>query len=212
VDLRHPNAGTIHDQPGFKHYRKLNPGYDNNLQDRGGACQQAGRMDTINGNAMLELLAASGPDPQYATQLDLYGRFVGSWDIDNRRLDHETGQWQADTGHWHFGWILAGRGIQDTLEFAARPGTTVRLYDTRHDVWRVVWFAPSLGDICRLVGRHDDDGICQEGTQPDGTAIRWIFTDIKPNSFTWRGYIDRAGSGEWVLEQEMLARRSGTRD
>jgi hypothetical protein len=167
-------------------------------------------MDTRDSNAMLELLAASGPDPEYAVQLDLYGRFVGSWDIDNRRLDHVTGQWRADKGHWHFGWVLAGRGIQDTLEFGARPGTTVRLYDTGQDVWRVVWFAPSLGDICRLVGRRDGDRIFQEGIQPNGAAIRWIFTGIELDSFTWRGYIDRASTGEWVFEQEMLARRSGT--
>lgn len=164
-------------------------------------------MQTIEGNAMLSLLAADGPDPGYATQLDLYGRFVGSWDIDNRYLDAKTGQWLENSGHWHFGWILAGRGIQDTLEFGARPGTTVRLYDTKQDVWRVVWFAPSVGDICRLVGRRDGDGIFQEGTQPDGKAIRWIFKDIEADSFTWQGYVDLAGTGEWVLEQEMHARR-----
>ena len=48
-------------------------------------------METIEGNAMLELLAASGPDPDYADQLNLYGRFVGSWHIDNRIVDRETG-------------------------------------------------------------------------------------------------------------------------
>jgi hypothetical protein len=165
-------------------------------------------METIEGNAMLRLLAASGPEPDHADRLNLYGRFVGSWDIENRFVDPETGEWRQNAGHWHFGWVLGGRAVQDTLEFGARPGTTVRLYDTKNDVWNVVWFAPSRGDICRLVGRADGDGIFQEGTEPDGTKIRWTFTDIEPDSFTWRGYIDRAGTGEWELEQEMLARRS----
>jgi hypothetical protein len=158
-------------------------------------------------DAMLELLAAAGPDPQYAAQLDLYGRFVGSWHIDNRQLNHETGQWRENTGHWHFGWILGGRGVQDTLEFGGRPGTTVRLYDPDEDRWRVVFFSPSRGDIFTLVGRRDGTGVFQEGTQPDGRAIRWIFKDVEADSFTWQGYIDLAGTGEWALEQEMRARR-----
>jgi hypothetical protein len=159
-------------------------------------------------DAMLKMLAAAGPDPEYAAQLDLYGRFVGSWDIANRELDHETGQWRENTGHWKFGWVLGGRGVQDTLEFGGRPGTTVRLYDPKQDVWQVVWFSPSRGDISHLVGRRDGDGVFQEGTQPDGTAIRWIFKDVEADSFTWHGYVDLAGTGEWVLEQEMLARRT----
>jgi hypothetical protein len=169
-------------------------------------------MGINEGNAMLELLAAAGPDPEYAAQLDLYGRFVGSWDIHNRELDHETGQWHENTGHWHFGWILGGRGVQDTLEFGGRPGTTVRLYDPKRDVWQVVWFSPSRGDLRALVGRRDGDGVFQEGTEPDGGAIRWIFKDIEADSFTWHGYIDPGGTGEWVLEQEMLARRTGYGD
>ena len=165
-------------------------------------------METIDGNAMLRLLAADGPDPDYAEQLDLYGRFVGSWDIANRQLDLDTGQWRENNGHWHFGWILGGRGVQDTLEFGARPGTSVRLYDTRQDVWRVVWFPPSIGDTCRLVGKRDDEGIFQEGTQQDGRQIRWLFRDIEPRSFRWLGYVDPDGTGEWVLEQEMRATRT----
>jgi hypothetical protein len=166
-------------------------------------------METLDGRAMLKLLAAPGPDPDYAEQLDLYGRFVGSWDIDNRKLDLDTGDWHENTGHWHFGWVLGGRAIQDTLEFGARPGTTVRLYDTKQDVWRVVWFAPSFGDICVLVGRRDGDGIFQEGSQPGGAKIRWTFSEIRADSFLWRGYLDRDGTGEWLLEQEMPARRTG---
>jgi hypothetical protein len=167
-------------------------------------------METTEGNAMLTLLTAPGPDPEYAERLDLYGRFVGSWDIDNRQLDLDSGQWRENTGHWHFGWVLGGRAIQDTLEFGGRPGTTVRLYDTKQDVWRVVWFSPSVGDICRLVGRRDGDGILQEGAQHDGAGIRWLFTDIEADSFHWLGYLDRAGTGEWILEQEMRARRTAS--
>lgn len=162
-------------------------------------------METIEGDAMLALLHAPGPDPEYADQLDLYGRFVGSWDIDNRKLDLDTGEWRENAAHWHFGWTLGGRAIQDTLEFGGRPGTTVRLYNPERDTWRVVWFAPSVGDICVLEGRRDGEGIFQEGTQPGGARIRWIFSDVSADSFLWRGYLEH--TGEWILEQEMRAHR-----
>jgi hypothetical protein len=162
-------------------------------------------METIEDNAMLTLLNAFGPDPEYADQLDLYGQFVGSWDIDNRKLDLDTGEWLENTAHWHFGWTLGGRAIQDTLEFGGRPGTTVRLYNPKRDAWRVVWFAPSVGDICVLEGRRDGERIFQEGTQPDGARIRWIFSEISADRFLWRGYLERAG--DWILEQEMRAHR-----
>src|ERR1043166_1185365 len=36
---------------------------------------------------MIEALHADGPDPEYADRLMLFGRLVGSWDIEGRFLD-----------------------------------------------------------------------------------------------------------------------------
>jgi len=46
----------------------------------------------------------------------------------------------------------------------------------------------------------------QDGTLPDGSAIRWSFRDIGPDSFRWRD--ERSTDGRtWALQQEYLARR-----
>ena len=37
---------------------------------------------TVTGQELLAVWASPGPDPDYAAQLAMFGRFVGSWDIE----------------------------------------------------------------------------------------------------------------------------------
>jgi hypothetical protein len=46
-----------------------------------------------------------------------------------------------------------------------------------------------------------------EGSRPDGTAIRWSFTDIRPESCTWRGEASSDGGKTWHPEAEFRMRR-----
>jgi hypothetical protein len=43
--------------------------------------------------------------------------------------------------------------------------------------------------------------------RPDGTPIRWIFTDIRVDSCTWRGEASSDGGKTWHLEAEFRLRR-----
>src|SRR5205823_14803511 len=72
-------------------------------QDRQGPAAVSGL-----GNALL----AAGPQSKMRDKLDLFGQFVGNWDVDivNHLPDGRT---QTVTGEWHFGWILGGAAIQD---------------------------------------------------------------------------------------------------
>jgi len=63
-------------------------------------------------SAFLEALGADGPSADRAGKMDLYGRFVGSWDLDVRQFS-EDGRERRRAGEWHFGWALEGRAIQD---------------------------------------------------------------------------------------------------
>jgi hypothetical protein len=166
---------------------------------------------------LLDELGAGGQYPGDEKALDLYGRLVGSWDVANRyRLP--DGGWTTGTVVWTFGWVLAGRAIQDVMWFTGpgpdgfpvrETGSTMRLYDPAADHWHIVWFAPS-GRTRTLVGRPGDDGgIVQEGRQGDGTTVRWLFTDLTPTSFRWLGYVSTDDGESWELDQEMLARRRG---
>ena len=165
---------------------------------------------------MTEELAAAGPWPGHETEMDLYGRLVGPWDVLNRYFVEETGEWVNGTVVWTFGWALAGHTVQDVMWFTGPgpdgfprrvTGSTVRHYDPATKSWAIVWFSP-LGQVTTLTGRPaDDGGIVQEGTDPGGRPIRWLFTELTGESFRWLGYISDDQGATWRLEQEMLARR-----
>ena len=165
---------------------------------------QNGRMN----DAVMRLLPADGPDPDLGDAADLYGRLIGSWDIDNREYDESTGEWHRDKRECHVRWVLGGRVVQDLWGSPERGfGTTVRAYDATLGAWRVHWFAPYYNGFCVMTGRSDGDRIWQEGTQQDGRPIRWSIVDITPDAFTWRGEISDDGGETWRLEQEMKATR-----
>jgi hypothetical protein len=160
---------------------------------------------------MPAVLGATGPHPDHADKLHLYGQLVGTWDVENRYLDPSDGNWYTGTVVWTFGWILDGHGVQDVMRFrfpdgSTPTGTTVRLLNQKTGEWQVVWF-PQSGQLCTLVGRRSPEGILQEGTQLDGASIRWSFTEMTADSFRWQGYIRRDRDATWELEQEMHAKR-----
>jgi len=67
-------------------------------------------------------------------------------------------------------------------------------------------FRAILGNKNRLESGKD---IVQVGTHADGTPIRWIFTDITPNSFRWTGEALEPDGNTWKLEAEFRAKRVG---
>ena len=52
------------------------------------------------------------------------------------------------------------------------------------------------------------DEIFQEGKGSDGTWLRWIFSDLRPDQFRWRAEISRDEGASWHKAIEMLARRT----
>jgi hypothetical protein len=169
--------------------------------------REGSRLARMN-NPILAFLPADGPHPDLGAEADLYGRFVGSWDIDNHYYDEKRGQWADNHGECHFGWIHDGRAIQDLWGSPERGfGTTIRSYDLSIDAWRIHWFSPAWASFCRLIGRAEGDRIVQLGEQSDGRPIRWSFNDITADSFLWRGETSEDDGVTWRLEQQMHARR-----
>ena len=58
-----------------------------------------------------------------------------------------------------------------------------------------------------LVGRRVGTEVVQEGTRADGTLIRWVFSDIKPDACIWRGEASTDAGKTWRLEAEFRLRR-----
>lgn len=153
---------------------------------------------------------------------DAYGWLIGSWDLDVRRFG-TNGAEHTGSGEVHFAWVLEGRAMQDVWIMPRRAernprlgktfnvyGMTLRVWDAVKQAWLVTWINPVTGARDELIGRRRGADIVQVGTHSDGTPIRWIFTDITPDSFRWVGEaLDRDGI-TWRLEAEFRARRSRT--
>jgi len=154
---------------------------------------------------VFETLAAPGPYPQDEDKLGLFGRFIGSWDLEGTWYQPD-GSRRTGRGEWHFAWILGGRGIQDVLYAAGAPshefGSTLRGYDRSIDAWHLSWMQPASGEFVNLIGRQAGDGIVCESVDP-GPQRRWSFTDITQGSFTWLGEVSNDHGKTWFLEQEM---------
>jgi hypothetical protein len=172
--------------------------------------------------AFLAALGADGPSADRTGKMDLYGWLIGSWDLDIVRYLPD-GATRRRKGEWHFGWALEGRAIQDvwiTPPRGAREGdaaaninsygTTLRVYDPRIDAWQVQWTDPVTQNFLTMIGRKEGDDIVQTGTDASGQPVRWSFSDIAPDSFTWRGETSPDQGANWRLDVEFACRRSAS--
>jgi hypothetical protein len=164
---------------------------------------------------LLEGLGAEGPYPEIASKLSLFGQFVGDWEITEWRQMDPEGHWSTDRGELHWRWILGGRAVQDvwsTFDPAAgrmQPlGTTLRFYDASIDAWRSLWISPVNRVARPFVGRQVGSEIVLEGRNARDVPIRWIFSDITPDSFRWRAEEQQAAAWEWIMDEEMRIRRT----
>ncbi len=167
----------------------------------------------------LAALAAPGRSPEIPESADAYGWLIGSWELDV--FDYPAdGAVRRSQGEVHFGWMLEGRAVQDvwimprrserTAELGKtgnRYGTTLRVWDPSIQAWRVTWINPVTGSWDELIGRRSGKDVVQVGTHPDGTPIRWIFTEITPDSFHWTGEALNPDGKTWKLEAEFRAKR-----
>lgn len=158
---------------------------------------------------LVQALVATGPAVGLERELELFGRFVGRWNVHNALFSEATGQWAESRLTWTFGWIIDGRGVQDVLtnDIGAALGTTVRTWDERAG-WRAVWFCPKAAEHVVLTAVADGAGIRLDGTQADGRRVRWLFSDIAASSFTWDGWCSNDDGTTWWHEQHMDVQRA----
>ncbi len=169
-------------------------------------------------SAFTEALVADGPHPQWQAQLQLFGQFVGVWDLDWTGYQAD-GSSMTVKGEWIFGWVLEGRAIQDVWICPSRAervtpgapsgeyGTTLRFYDAKLDVWRVIWAGPGHNNLRTFTAKRIGEEIVIEQLDPERGIIRWIFSEITPDSFQWR-YVSSGDQGAtWSLHEAMECRR-----
>jgi len=157
-------------------------------------------------------LLADKPDPKFHDKAITLGQLAGAWTWEGTEFREDGTRAVTDKGELYFHWILAGRAMQDVWMETERSdgdalvlGTTVRFYDPKTDTWRATWIDPGNNAMKAITGRRTGDDIVFEGTSPSGMQFRWIFSEIKPDSFRW--HADRLIGGKWVLYEDLRARR-----
>jgi hypothetical protein len=166
-----------------------------------------------------DVLAAPGRAREIPEATDVYGWLVGSWDLEVRHYMVDVSA-RGIKGEVHFAWVLEGRAVQDIWIMPPRAartaemdtslnmyGTTLRVWDASLQAWQVTWINSATGRRDELIGRWSGEDIVQVGTHADGTPIRWMFTEITPDSFRWTGEALQPDGKTWKLEGEFRARR-----
>jgi hypothetical protein len=171
-------------------------------------------METLVGAEMIKGLSADGPDPELKEKLMLFGQFVGDWDILEDRFFRQDGTEFVQSGELHWGWILDGRAVQDVWMFRDEDtkrlipaGTTVRFYDPEIDAWQSTWITPLDRVVKKFIGRKVGGEIVLERYGNEGNPLKWIFSEIKRDSFRWRSEESKDGGKTWMVDEEMRIRR-----
>jgi hypothetical protein len=164
-------------------------------------------------------LVAPGRSPEIPEALDVFGWFVGDWELEVKVYWVDVSARHL-TGEVHASRVLEGRAVQDVWimprrsERTAEPertcnmyGSTLRMWDPAIQAWRVRWTNPVTARGNELIARWQGKDIVQLGTHPDGTPIRWIFSEITADSFRWTGESLQADGKTWNLEGEFYGRR-----
>jgi len=166
--------------------------------------------------ALSSVLLADGPDPDYAEELQTFGRFVGSWDVELTEYAR-VGAAETSSAEWHFGWALAGRAVQDvwiTPPIAEQRdgvrarewGTAVRYYDADAKCWRMTGAGPGKHRQILFTGHDDGERIVLDGME-NRCRLNWIFSDIHDDRFLWEAFEDDLGNGAWRRVQQMKVYR-----
>jgi hypothetical protein len=82
----------------------------------------------------------------------------------------------------------------------------LRIYDPKLEAWRILWSDPATNFFSQQIGRAQGADIVQTGPDPRGGSMRWMFSEIQPDSFYWTA--ERTVDGRsWRREVDIRARR-----
>lgn len=164
-------------------------------------------------------LLADRLDPDRAVEVQEFGRLAGLWATRIRHLGADGSHTRVAEGEWEFGLALGGRAVLDVWQvpgrsaLAVRPrsadqecGLCVRIWDPRLQLWRFTFHSTAASLVIHMYARRIDEEIVMERAE-GSDLVRWIFADVRQDSFRWRSERSRDGGRSWTLEQDLDARR-----
>lgn len=163
--------------------------------------------------AFEEALISEGKNEKIPEEYNFFGKVIGEWDLDwYDRLN--TPSPRHVKGEWIFSWVLDGMAVQDVfivpsreerlinIEPDAAYGTTLRIFNPERMIWEVFYGCPE--ECARLEACKEGDEIIL--TEITSQGMKWIFSDITDNSFTWRSKAQMA-NGNWITLARVFATR-----
>jgi hypothetical protein len=170
-------------------------------------------MTTKEAHAFCRALqSATSSLPEHA---QIFAPFIGSWNLVVNWYDDVGNVVRTEEGEWHFSWVLEGRGIQDVWIVPPRAqrasgslyeyGTSIRFYDPALDAWQSTWIGPMHRVVRTFTARKLGAMVILETTPDIIPAMRWSFSDITANAFSWKNEVQVANS--WRTQQSFEAKR-----
>ena len=161
-----------------------------------------------------EALVSDSPNKIIPFECDWFGSLIGEWDfkwISGRGTDSER---QA-VGEWIFSRVLDGTAIQDIFIVPSRKenaidpqpdaeyGTTLRFYNPIDRSWDI--FYGATGEMVRLNAVREGEKIVI--TEITAKQMKWVFSEIRPDSFHWQHLKTRDHGITWYTHIEIFAKR-----
>jgi hypothetical protein len=164
---------------------------------------------------LVAALRAPGPHPSLGEQANVFGRLVGSWDVEYTNFSKDGKVSHHRSGEFIVAWILDGRAMQDIWIVDPSGGrkdrevyTEVRYFDAKSETWHVAFIDPEDASVARFTGGAvGSDRIVFESQDLDGTETRWSFNEIRPDSLLYREESSRDGGNTWRLTSEYHMKR-----
>jgi hypothetical protein len=166
---------------------------------------------------MVTALKALGPHPSLGDQAQVFGRLVGTWDVEYTDFEKD-GKIIHRAGEFIVGWVLDGRAIQDfwiVYPSGKRKdryvSTDLRYYDPKTGTWPSTFIDAEHASVAKFTGSAvGDDRIVLDTRDFGGTDTRWSINDIRPDSFVWREEESLDGGKSWrLLSEDHMKRRGG---
>jgi len=165
-------------------------------------------------------LLTNRPAAVHAAQIEQFGQLVGLWETRISYHPADGSPARHTTGAWEFGYALDGRAVIDVWQVPDRAalagaeraadqecGLCVRIWDPRLQLWRFTFHGTAHGHLIHMYAREIDDEIIMERAE-GAHLVRWIFSDIRPDSFHWRSEHSIDGGANWRLDQRVQAHRA----
>lgn len=161
-------------------------------------------------------LQALGPHPSLGEQASVFGRLVGTWDVEYTDFS-KTGKVSHRTGQLVVGWVLDGRVIQDVWIVDPWAGhkerevfTDLRYFEPKSGTWPAIFVDPQIASVARFTGGAvGEDRIVLDSPDLGPKDTRWSFNNIRPDTFVFRDEASDDGGKTWRLQSDYHMKRRG---